>query len=536
MPRLSRPKNEEENKKGRRALAVLRLLGLFDRPVTADCFYALLKAPAIPNLTELLVEKKEEPRRIALARLEAAKLLTVSRGAAGALVALDSHPLLREYFAKQICEQHPNSWCEAHRRVYKHLISTTNEGDKPVLEDLQPLYQAVAHGCQGGMAKDAFEKVYYARIQKEQQFYSVKKLGAIGSDLSVIACFFKIPWSKLLFEFIETDQGFIFHVAAYSLGALGRLTEAVEPMRAGLKIADKQYDWQNAARSSVSLSEFEVTLGELKKAARDSEYSVICADRTKDDFLKIISRAGQAAVLHQTGCRSESASLYCEAEEVQAKYQPQYPELYSVQGFRYLDLLLASAEEAAWKAIFLRGSLSDCLQSPSINGLRNVSRRVARMFDMTRDEGLILDIALVRLVMSRVALYERILLGATQTICYEFISQAMDGLRRSGQSTYLIRGLLTRAWIRSIEGNRFGGESAQSDLDEAWEIAERGPMPLFMADIHLHRARLFFCETTYPWESPQADLAEARRLIEKHGYWRRKEELEDAESVILRKP
>ena len=33
--------------------------------------------------------------------------------------------------------------------------------------------------------------------------------------------------------------------------------------------------------------------------------------------------------------------------------------------------------------------------------------------------------------------------------------------------------------------------SAQSDLDEAWEIAERGPMPLFLADIHLHRARLF---------------------------------------------
>lgn len=29
----------------------------------------------------------------------------------------------------------------------------------------------------------------------------------------------------------------------------------------------------------------------------------------------------------------------------------------------------------------------------------------------------------------------------------------------------------------------------------------------------------------YPWESPELDLKEARRLIEKHGYWRRKEEL-----------
>jgi len=41
-----------------------------------------------------------------------------------------------------------------------------------------------------------------------------------------------------------------------------------------------------------------------------------------------------------------------------------------------------------------------------------------------------------------------------------------------------------------------------------------------------------------PWHdgtphSAKQDLAEARRLIEKHGYWRRKGELEDAERFIL---
>ncbi len=81
--------------------------------------------------------------------------------------------------------------------------------------------------------------------------------------------------------------------------------------------------------------------------------------------------------------------------------------------------------------------------------------------------------------------------------------------------------------------------SAQRDLDEAWEIAERGPMPLFLADVHFYRARLFHAATPYPWATaadgrargPLDDLAEARRLIEKHGYWRRKEELEDAEAA-----
>jgi len=91
-----------------------------------------------------------------------------------------------------------------------------------------------------------------------------------------------------------------------------------------------------------------------------------------------------------------------------------------------------------------------------------------------------------------------------------------------------------------IVGFRFGFEHRDRPEGkprrsyEAWEITESGPMKLFMADIHLHRARLFFREKEYPWESPEADLKAARKLIEQCGYWRRKEELEDAERVILK--
>ena len=48
-------------------------------------------------------------------------------------------------------------------------------------------------------------------------------------------------------------------------------------------------------------------------------------------------------------------------------------------------------------------------------------------------------------------------------------------------------------------------------------------MPLYQADILLHRARLF---------QDKDALVEARRLIEKHGYARRLEELEDAEESL----
>jgi hypothetical protein len=48
-------------------------------------------------------------------------------------------------------------------------------------------------------------------------------------------------------------------------------------------------------------------------------------------------------------------------------------------------------------------------------------------------------------------------------------------------------------------------------------------MPLYLADIHLHRASLFHVK---------AELAQARDLIAKHGYGRRQEELEDAEAAL----
>jgi len=57
-------------------------------------------------------------------------------------------------------------------------------------------------------------------------------------------------------------------------------------------------------------------------------------------------------------------------------------------------------------------------------------------------------------------------------------------------------------------------------------------MPLFLAEIHLYRARLFLRANPYPGQSPQHAIAEARRLILKHSYLRRQRELEDGEAAL----
>jgi hypothetical protein len=176
---------------------------------------------------------------IVVRRLEEINLLTVQADGS-----IDAHPLLREYFGQRLRETQPEAWRAAHRRLYEHLCTTTNEGDEPTLEDLQPLFQAVAHGCQAGLQQETCEKVFYLRIQRGPEFYNAEKLGAFGSDLGAVACFFEQPWSRISPALTEIWQAWLLNHSFFRLRALGRLSEALEPMRLGWRWASSRRTWK----------------------------------------------------------------------------------------------------------------------------------------------------------------------------------------------------------------------------------------------------------------------------------------------------
>ena len=341
----------EQDKGGRRALGMLRLTGLFDRPADFGCLRALWRGPEIKGLTDSIVGLSEAHRNIAIKRLEDAKLLTVNREG-GALVSLDAHPLLREYFAKELREKNPEGWKAAHKRLYEHLCATeTDKKDAPTLDDLRPLYQAVAHGCHAGLQQEACDKVYSYRIQRGAQFYSMRKLGAVGADLGAVACFFDAPWTLLSPNLLPNVQAWLLNEAATRLRGLGRLREALEPMRAGLTMRVEQENWKNAAISAGNISELALTLGDAAAAVRADAESVDYADRSVDELERMSKRTTDADALYQQGAFEEASALFDEAEAMQKERQPDYPLLYSVWGFRYCDLLLGPAERAAWKRL-----------------------------------------------------------------------------------------------------------------------------------------------------------------------------------------
>jgi hypothetical protein len=518
-----------DNQKGLRALSLLWLVGLFDRPASVECLAALWLPPAIEELTGPLIGISESQRNITLTRLETACLVTVNRDTAGALVSIDSHPLIREYFAKYLRQNTPNAWRAAHRRLYQHLCAAVKEDDKPTLEDLQPLYQAVWHGCQAGLQQQACYDIYYSRILRSEEGYSVHYLGAHSSDLGAIACFFEQPWSQVAAELNDQLKAWLLSEAATRLRALGRLTESVYPMRASVEKLVEMQDWISAAPAASNLSQLQVLLGEVAGAVETAKRALTYADRSSNEFQKIARGTIYAWVLHQSGRHKEASSQFRIAEQKQAKYQPDMKYLYYLQGFLYCDFLLADAEHEAGKeeSRSKTGKWIDRCQAVKKRAAYNL--KLCEKNSQTRP----LDIALNNLILGRSVLYQTILENAgisTLDSCH--LDQAVNSLRNTNSMHWLPAALLTRAWLRSLTNRSTGPESAESDLNAAWEIAERGPMPLYMADIHIYRTRLFLNAKYYPWNLPQVDIVEARRLIEKHGYLRREKELEYAEQVL----
>jgi len=526
-------------------LEVLRMLGLFDRPADEGCLGALRARPAIPGLTDRVVELSDADWDLVLSRLEKLRLFHVRQSDSGRQ-SVDAHPLIREHFARQLRDQHPDTWQAAHLRLYEHLRDSTPDLPQLTLADLQPLYQAVAHGCKAGMHQEVCEAVYRDRILRGEEAYSANHLGAYSSDLSAVACFFETQWSIVEATLDNRLRAWILNNAGFYLRALGRTVDAREAVCASITTEEATHRTDPgqiaiykcnlselqltlgevgsavvSAKQSVAsaqlqcnLSELELTLGEVGSAVVSAKQSVASAQLQRDRNVRLYSLSTLADALHQSGKRGASQQRFQDVEESQGKFDWAV----SLQGFRHCSLCLAEAERAAWQHMLQPETQNSEPRTLAASCLA-VERRAAQTLTLAERQRFLLDIALDHLTAGRAAIYRAILERSEVESAKSEIDQAVDGLHRAGMMEHLPRGFLTRAWLCSLEGDPDG---CRANLDLAWEIAECGPMRLFMADIHLYRARLF---------RDKEELKRARLLIEQCSYWRRREELEDAEEA-----
>jgi len=169
-------------------LAILRMLGLFDRPADEQTLGALLKSPAIPGLTESLTDLRPTEWQTFLAKLRRARLLAQEdRHNPGYL---DTHPLVREYFGEQLRIQRTDAWEECNRRLYNYYRKLA-PGLPESFGDMEPLFLAVICGCNAGLYREALHEVYIPRIQRGNAYFAANVLGARGLLLTALVHFFE---------------------------------------------------------------------------------------------------------------------------------------------------------------------------------------------------------------------------------------------------------------------------------------------------------------------------------------------------------
>jgi hypothetical protein len=163
-------------------LAVLRILGLFDRPADEKALGALLKPPAIPGLTEALTALSPTEWQMILARLRRARLLAGEDPHHPGQ--LDTHPLVREYFGEQLQSQRTEAWKECNRRLYEYY-RTLAPNLPNSFREMEPLFLSVICGCNAGLFREALHEVYIPRIQRGDVYFAANVLGTRGALLGV---------------------------------------------------------------------------------------------------------------------------------------------------------------------------------------------------------------------------------------------------------------------------------------------------------------------------------------------------------------
>jgi hypothetical protein len=484
-----------------RELAILRLTGLFDRPIPANCLEALRAEPAIPGLTDALVKLNDKQWNVALKRLIDIDLL--SRSDSVDDMAIDAHPLVREYFAQQLQQDSLTAFCDAHSRLFEHLCKRTPYQPDD-LAGLATLYQAVVHGCKASLYEPAWTEVYLPRILRSQkESYATRELGLFGEDLNALAGFFSSPWDKPALGLDESRQALLFALVGSRSRALGLLEQAVAPTERSIDMYKRQGDLESAAHKARHLAELHLARGELVLGRKAVEEGIRLADSSGNAYECYAERATLGAILHHLG--EPAGAVFAEAEEIlrdKANYPP-LDRLYSLWGFRYCDWLLdegkidAAQDLGVWmQQMRLEGHTR---QDPE-NGLGLIS------------------VGLEWLVLGRVGLLE---LASGKTVDVASIRSSLDNavveLRRAGRADFIPLGHISRAAFRRLTGDIAG---AWADLHAALAFIDRSGMMVHKVDFLLESARLNLA--TGQRDEAESDNREAETLIEKCGYGRRK--------------
>ncbi|GAF79956.1 unnamed protein product, partial [marine sediment metagenome] len=247
-----------------------------------------------------------------------------------------AHPLIKSYFESDF-EERNKKLC--HQRIYAYFGENAPE-EADTLEEMQPLFEQVYHGCAAGLYQQTLDEVFYAKIDKHGEHFLYQKLGAWETGLSLTKTFF--PEGKLSRTPLLTDkrgQSWLLNTAGVALLNTGRPKEAEEPFLTGVKMDIEAKDWENVSVGYHNLFDLQFRTGEIESGLDSAQKALEMAEKVKGEFLIWISKVGIGWILYLLGESKEAENKFSQANELCIKDEGN--QLRSLGGVQYADFLIS---------------------------------------------------------------------------------------------------------------------------------------------------------------------------------------------------
>ncbi len=311
-------------------LAFMKIFSLFRRAVNERDFEGVFRSEMETSINKPLMDMSLFSFKRMVDNLYDRRLITKGQDDT-----YTTHPLIRNYF-ESIFEEEDKRLC--HKRIYQYIGTYALE--KPeTLEEMQPLFEQVYHGCKAGLYDEVCNDVYREKICKWNEFFIIYKLGAWETNLLLVKTFF--PKGDLLQMPLVSkmeDQSFLLNEAGVALICIGRPKEAEELIRRHNKIKGELEDWGNASTGYRNLAYLQGRSGELKKALENAEKAHDVAENTMS-YWRIHSKAHLAWVLHLLGKNEEAKNYFRQADDIEIEISGN--RLYGQIGVYYANFLLS---------------------------------------------------------------------------------------------------------------------------------------------------------------------------------------------------
>jgi hypothetical protein len=485
-------------------LALLHLSAVFDRTPDEGAMLVLLR-----NLRELggsfLGWESLSLKRWQEAAANLRRYGLAHEDAEEGSLALEMHPLINGFFSSEFQQKDRQAYRAANRLLYEHFCAAPEKQLPDTLEEMEPLFRAIYHGCQAGLYQRAFDEVAWERLSRGYDVYILSQLGGYQEILALMSCFCKKEWSfPANSDLSPATKGCVLQAVSHSKRVEEKLDEAIDLMRRSANWLAKGGDLVLFSVACCHTVRMATARGRLRlgflmcarlqfMGMRHPEFLKRIPETPLERDLGAFGLSNLAYFLLITGRMKESAALLQKALSL---VRIDYPTLMMLPGLAapfHAHCLIETGQNALLLEAIEAGELEFNIRKYEFNNSAALTKgrawtEQAIQADCPPD-------------------------AAHRAKTIAVLDEAVQQAQNFGRWLLLADALLARArWLA-----HFGGEDEfRRDLNQGREISVEHGFALHLADLALLEAE-YALQRKEPARATKA-LREAARLVRKHGY------------------